>query len=385
MDSRTFNYLKGRFGDYYRQASLPLPPKHKKREWGYIPWTESKGTTMVRHHSVLDMGDVEEFIARKKPQHVYFSASKYRKPGASKMEDKEWENSDLVFDLDADHLESVTLGEDTYATMLYKCKEEVTKLIHLLEHDFGFKDMTIVFSGGRGYHVHIRDENVQEMGREERSEIVNYVQGKGFNIDQLFSEEAKISPRYIYQTSGGWGKYIHNYISDFVSETLEKDDTEAIKQLTEFEGIGPTKGQQILNEWKAKEPFILGGVIPQESKTTEKLYKTLAERGLSKWRTDVDEPVTTDINRLIRLPGSLHGGSGLRVTHIDPGDLEEFDPLKDAIPDVFKQHEIQVDIKEETLLEFNGEEQTVQPGVRKLPEYKGIFLMARGEAEKETE
>ncbi|CVK33100.1 DNA primase small subunit domain-containing protein [Methanoculleus bourgensis] len=30
-----------------------------------------------------------------------------------------------------------------------------------------------------------------------------------------------------------------------------------------------------------------------------------------------DEPVTTDIKRLIRAPGSLHGGSGMRVVPLD--------------------------------------------------------------------
>ena len=44
-----------------------------------------------------------------------------------------------------------------------------------------------------------------------------------------------------------------------------------------------------------------------------------------------DEPVTGDVHRLIRLPGSLHGGSGLRVMVLDSKKLETFNPMKDPI------------------------------------------------------
>ena len=44
-----------------------------------------------------------------------------------------------------------------------------------------------------------------------------------------------------------------------------------------------------------------------------------------------DEPVTGDVHRLIRLPGSLHGGSGLRVTTMTSKELEDFDPMTKAI------------------------------------------------------
>jgi len=37
------------------------------------------------------------------------------------------------------------------------------------------------------------------------------------------------------------------------------------------------------------------------------------------------------IKRLIRTPGSLHGGSGMRVVPLDLHDLEDFDPLVDAV------------------------------------------------------
>ena len=168
MEARTREYLRGRFGDHYRRASITPPPAANEREWGFIPWTEGPGETMVRHRSLLDLGDIEDFLARKQPRHVYFSAGRYDDPSASSMGEKGWRSSDLVFDLDADHLPSVVLGEDSYAEMLAKCKDALLRLLDFLEDDFGFEDLTVVFSGGRGYHVHVRDERIRGLERDAR-------------------------------------------------------------------------------------------------------------------------------------------------------------------------------------------------------------------------
>jgi len=157
MEERTRLYLRGRFSDHYRRADITLPPDADAREWGFIPWTEGPGETMVRHRSLLDLGEISDFLERKRPRHVYFSAGRYEDPSAPSMDEKTWLSSDLVFDLDADHLPAVELGEDSYAEMLAKCKDALLCLLDFLENDFGFDDLTVVFSGGRGYHVHVRD------------------------------------------------------------------------------------------------------------------------------------------------------------------------------------------------------------------------------------
>ncbi|MFT4882048.1 MAG: DNA primase small subunit, partial [Salinirussus sp.] len=38
MDERTRAYLRGRFGDHYRRATVTPPPDAGEREWGYVPW-----------------------------------------------------------------------------------------------------------------------------------------------------------------------------------------------------------------------------------------------------------------------------------------------------------------------------------------------------------
>jgi DNA primase small subunit len=189
VQEQTRAYLRGRFGDHYRRVEFTPPPEANEREWGYVPWTDGPGETMVRHRSLLDLGELGDFLARERPKHVYFSAGRYDDPGASTMSDKSWRSSDLIFDLDADHLPSVVLGEDSYAEMLAKCKDALLRLLDLLETDFGFEDLTVVFSGGRGYHVHVRDEAVQTLDSDARREVVDYVRGIGLEFDHVVTEE----------------------------------------------------------------------------------------------------------------------------------------------------------------------------------------------------
>jgi len=44
----------------------------------------------------------------------------------------------------------------------------------------------------------------------------------------------------------------------------------------------------------------------------------------------VDTVVTTDIHRLIRLPATLHGKTGLKKVEFTIASLDDFDPFKSA-------------------------------------------------------
>lgn len=416
MEERTRAYLRGRFRDYYRRranaggslsdqngalsdwtdnsaedrAAL-APPAADQREWGYIPWTDSPGMTMVRHRSLLDLGTLADFLERKRPRHVYFSAGRYDTPGANTMEEKDWRSSDLVFDLDADHLPNVTLGEDSYAEMLAKCKQMLFRLLDFLENDFGFEDCAIVFSGGRGYHVHVRDDTVKQLDREQRREVVDYVEGIGLDFDSLIQTESvggmgleNPAKKRTLRTNGGWSGRAHRYVTEYVDDLLEMDDADALARLQAFEGIGEKRAKGALTAAQTNTEAIRDGNIDVHPAFYQ-LAKTLTERVVEETRASVDEPVTTDTRRLIRLPGSLHGGSGLVVTPIERDELAEFDPLVDTVPETFVGHDIVVEVTDGGPVELNGESFTVTEGEVSLPEYVAVFLMARGRAEKGRE
>ncbi|MEF8842695.1 MAG: DNA primase small subunit PriS [Haloarculaceae archaeon] len=397
MEDRTREYLRGRFGDHYRRVArsegITAPPAANEREWGYIPFSPG-GTTMVRHESLLDLtggADLGAFLARERPRHAYFSAGRYDHPGEDSMGGKGWRGSDLIFDIDADHLPGIDLETDGYGEMLEAGKAALLDLLDFVESDFGFEECVVVFSGGRGYHVHVRDTGVQALGREERREVVDYVRGLGVTFDGLVRREqvegfGRKTPadKRTLPTEGGWAGRIHRHLLELVDELLDAPEEEALSRLREFDGIGEGKARAALRAARENREAVASGnvdVHPAFYGVAEQLFEGVREAD----GAPIDEPVTTDINRLIRLPGSLHGGTGLRVCRIDRDDLEGFDPLVDAVADTFRGNRIMVDLAEPLSVTLGGEKFNLHAGVQSVPEHLGVFAMARGSAEKARE
>ncbi|MFB6136570.1 MAG: DNA primase small subunit PriS [Halobacteriaceae archaeon] len=385
MEERTRAYLRGRFRDHYRRRPPSGPPDAEAREWGYIPFTAGPETTMVRHRSLLDLGRLGDFLVRERPRHVYFSAGRYEDPDAGTMDAKGWRDSDLVFDLDADHLPGVDEATP-YAEMLDRCKDKLRSLLSLLREDFGFEDRTVVFSGGRGYHVHVRDEGIRDLGREARREIAEYVQGVELREEAYVRTVSRDGVnRRVLATDGGWGRRVHERLLAFLEELRDLDDDAALERLQSFEGIGEGRAGKILETARARPEAVEAGQLELGGTGMRRLVQRLAERAVDEESAHIDEPVTTDVNRLIRLPGSLHGGTGLLVREVDEADLGEFDPLADAVPETFRGHEVSVEVTDGGEVEFDTRTFTVPEGVQTLPEYAAVFLMARGRAEKGKE
>jgi DNA primase small subunit len=386
MDDRTREYLRGRFRDYYRRVSPSPPPDAHLREWGHIPWTPGTGTTMVRHRSLYDLGDLETFFADTAPRHAYFSAARYDDPGASTMDKKGWRSADLVFDLDADHLPGVDPETTSYREMLAACKDALERLLAFLEDDFAFDDLTVVFSGGRGYHVHVRDEAVRELDSEARREVVDYVRAIDLDAEGLIRTVSdRGTTKRVLRTEGGWGARVHEALVAYADDLREMDEEAAQSRLTELDGIGEGRAETILGAFERNPDAVREGNVEAGGPGVRRLVSALAARVTATETAPIDEPVTTDTRRLIRLPGTLHGGSGLVVTPIDRDDVAAFDPLCDAVPDRFVGRDIRIVCETDRTVELNGTRLSVAPGETAVPEFAGIFLMARGDARKAPE
>jgi DNA primase small subunit len=91
---------------------------------------------------------------------------------------------------------------------------------------------------------------------------------------------------------------------------------------------------------------------------------------------EVDEPVTADVKRLIRLPGSVHGKSGLRVTPLTRDELTDFDPLMNAVPKEYSSDPVKITMKRDSELTMLGEHMLLK-GETEVPEYAAVFLIGR--------
>ena len=225
---------------------------YKRQEWGFIFFDELPEVVMRRHKAFSRESEALDYIRGMVPAHAYHSAAYYEFPGAATMKEKKWQGADLIFDLDADHLPGKV---HSYKGMLDNVKSETGKLLDFLLEDFGFSEnnTSIVFSGGRGYHIHVHDPKVLTLESAERREIVDYLSGTGLNNDYLFKPEKfvsidtgrgymkkeLISPRKVSsfdETSEGfgWGKRISRYLISFLKGISKKDEVDAIKEITEI-------------------------------------------------------------------------------------------------------------------------------------------------------
>ncbi|VVB67398.1 DNA primase small subunit PriS [uncultured archaeon] len=318
------------------------------------------------------------------------------------MKEKLWQGSDLIFDLDSDHLRK---APKSYGEMLALVKKETLKLLGFLTADFGFaeKSIDVAFSGGRGYHIHIRDPRVLKLGSDERREIVDYLAGRGLAMDRFINNypmEGGLGRYSAFRLRAppagapGWGGRINRSIVSFVDHLRSLDEAEAVKVLSQSKGIGQKRATSFYRSILAEnvQDEILRGNLDL-FKGSAGIWKILLVKfldgegvkvgfSLDDERGETDEPVTADVRRLIRCPGSLHGGTGFRVTPLTLSGLEEFDPLQDAI--VFGDDPVPVEMQKPFRTEMKGESYSLVEGRTELPLHAAVFLMARGVAEAQT-
>lgn len=367
MNTKTYDYLRQLFADYYEHANVDTVPTPAMREFGLIPWNRGERTIMNRHKSITEYGTVNNMLREEAPRHAYHSSAEYLKPGAQTTAQKEEQRVDLVFDIDGDHFEGHS--SMSYVEMLERSKQELIRLCDMLQSDFGFSvdDMDIVFSGGRGYHVHVRDTDAQQLDSEARSEIISYITGSGnaesMSFTAVDSNTGEILE--IISPDGGWGKYIHQYLDmmDYTKDELEK-----------IEGIGSVGAEWLVDNRES----VRNGQV--NSKYAKKLIANVYENAKETFTVDVDEPVTTDIHRLIRIPKSVHGGTGMCVQPIPFDDIESFHPTEDAVMPILSDT-IPVTITHPGIYEFGGEKYDLEARDESLPGGIAVYLMASGGAE----
>ena len=93
-------------------------------------------------------------------------------------------------------------------------------------------------------------------------------------------------------------------------------------------------------------------------------------------RGKADEPVTTDIKRLIRVCNSIHGKTGFKSVPVGLDEIKEFEPLNDAL--YFSSSPVKIKINQPVKIRLKNEQFNLDVGENELPEYAAIFILCRG-------
>jgi len=408
----TRQFLQDHFRRYYRATKPALPDRFGRREFGFMFF----GTPSVQRHLGFEREeDLRQFLVGHVPAHAYYSSAYYERPDAPTMEEKGWLGADLIFDLDADHIP--TAKPMSYAGLLEAVRVRIIRLYdEFLRKDFGFEEgkMRLVFSGGRGYHIHVVDERVWSLGSHERREIVDWITGKGLAVDSMFRESAfdsrefrgyvRVKKRIVAPSEDepGWRGKIFRGMRQLATRLEAMPREEGIAFLTSFEGTKERDAEELwenLFKPRTTKPRAIRGVDRLREGQIEALsdagrdllvrvvkelqqirleeYHGMPLEGITQ-RGEIDEPVTSDIKRLIRMPMTLHGRTGLAVVPLSREEIDAFRPLRDAVPETWTDEPVPIRIIEKINLETRGEAFNLAPGVNNVPQFLAILLTARG-------
>ncbi len=415
---KTHTFLKRIFRAYYSKEDIILPEVKslRNRECGFIPWDKQ---IMIRHMEFSTIEEYKKFLIDMGPRHCYVSGADYKNPGNTEMNAKGFLGCDFLIDIDVDHF--YTPCKDTHdfwyckecgesgkgmktsctnckssklSSLSWICEEcldiaknEIKKLVYdFLSTDFlvNEEDIQVVFSGHRGYHLKISSDVFRSLKSEERREIVNYLSGENLSLEIMGLREVG---GFIYGFSKrniGWAEKIITKIEQILTKYTDTELTESLKR------IGFSKNY-ILSFVNSKDDFLK--VIQGDS------YNIWSIEGFSlkNWTifldhivyiigVKIDQPVSIDLHRLIRYPGTLHGKSGFKVQELELGELEDFSPLDESNeqldPIVFageSTHKIQIIAQTVPVTTFKGQSfgPYFKDEIISVPNHVAIFLLCK--------
>lgn len=381
----SLEFQKKSFKEYYEKNKIELPDRFGRREFAFV---FLGGRGMMRHIGFEKKINFTNFVKEKAPGHTYYSSAYYQKPDAATMQEKNWMGAELIFDLDSDHIPEAEKLD--YTNQLDIVKKEFYKLVNdFLLNDFGFekKYVELYFSGGRGYHCHVKDPKIFCLDSSERREIVDYITGRDLKGSIVFHDQVTGTKRYGRKSfpSGkslkmptpdepGWRGRISKGIIEIINEIKKSDDP--IKKLKEY-GVKQADAEKLLEDLSEERVSRIKEGKLDQSKTIRKFFlnNALRKTAVAMSAGETDEPVTCDVKRLIRLPGSLHGKTGFKVLKISLNKLNDFDPLRDAV--VLPDDPVKVELSQPITIKMKGEEFNLKPDKQNLPTYLAVFLIGR--------
>jgi DNA primase small subunit len=209
-----------------------------------------------------------------------------------------------------------------------------------------------------------------------RKEIVDYISGIGM---KLFKKKRIGEPNpaemdsLIFGTSDyGWSGRIKKGMREFIQKA-NSEDYKKIGIRTNVDAILKNKAGVLRrcfdeNYWRSVNDV---GV---------ETWRRIAEHVKNELISQIDTVVTSDIHRLIRANGTLHGKTGMLKVEFPLQELDDFDPFVRAV--AFKEGTAQVQVSVAPEFRMSGE--TFGPYKNQkveLPTAAAVLLVLKGRAE----
>jgi len=254
------------------------PNTFSHREFGFLLIRDNK-EIFTRNKSFDVPEHLLQYVRAEIPQGIMIGGIYDPPPRGESITQLKWLGHELIFDLDLtdyDDIRTCGKGKEHVCPKCWPLVRDAAIFIdETLREDFGFQKITWVFSGRRGLHAWITDPEVMALSEDARDAVVEWISPQG---------EKLLRPFY----------------------------------------------------WQERALRIFGGIesLDRISITNIIAKKKIAEiwENVRKKLPRIDRQVTIDINRLLRMPGSIHPATGRLVTIIK--DLQTF--YVDEVPTIYE-------------------------------------------------
>jgi DNA primase small subunit len=373
-------WLKGLFSKYYAQHPVSPPYDVARREFGHGTFKKID----TRHVSFDDSSELNAFLRNVSPLFVSASVSEFLNPAAQPISTKGLVGSDLIYEFDADDIPTdckfehdswkcsncgangkgrvlkcttcahgTELDEWVCKTCLGATKEQTFRLLNVLQDDFGFsnEELSVNFSGSKGYHTHVRSLSINALPKSARVELMDYLSMFEIDLPSLgFSFDGKQyrCPR-LAEAKG--------HASRLVKEVLRLIESGSSDEWAILSGSSPRTLHALLADRPRLYAEVQSGILPPlPGKKTEAFWNGVLSSFVENQKLSIDRQTSGDIYKLIRVPETLHGNTGFRSQGIPLDQLKDYNPLLTAsafkeLPPrkVFVQSSPLLTIGEETL------------------------------------
>jgi DNA primase small subunit len=340
-DEKTIAFLRRTYREHYfrHHDDVEVPTMIEKREFGYIPF----GKGMVRHLSYKSSGELAADLVKQAPSSVFCSNGVYSDPRLP-MDEKGWKGAELIFDIDASSIPTSCRSKHSFWT----CKS-CGKVVRSVERPARCPRC----EGTNTTQLHWSCAECLDATKEHASRLIGFLTG------DFGASSASISVYF----SGNRGYHLH--VQD---ERFERLDSSARAEIANYiKGTGLSLPQ--VSDYAPAVGWA-GRMAATGDKDRPKLGQVVDSFG-----SKIDESVTTDIHRIFRMPGTLHGNSGLLKMRVH--DLRAFRP--DYDPVVLGDEEVTLSVQGAPAFSLKG--RTFGPYSSEepeLPTYAAVYLMTKG-------
>jgi DNA primase catalytic subunit len=151
--------------EYYRMAELWLPPRSTKRQFRFAIERGSELRFTKVKDRIYSIEVLRKWLIREAPAHAYYTTSMWLDP--QNLGPKRYKGKRAGYEF----AHNVFLGQELYFDIdapgdLDAAKRHLLALVDLMKGEFGFKELLAVFSGSKGFHLHVYDFRPESFGYE---------------------------------------------------------------------------------------------------------------------------------------------------------------------------------------------------------------------------